>query len=130
MIDPTNSSLTSIWDPIKGFGGNGSDSDGCVQGGPLQNILLNYTEDGYNPHCLNRNLTETTSFYGGESETVRNIVNSATTYEVFRNKLEKGPHKHIHMGIDGEMKTAFSTNGQWLLSLVRLHGRKYADPQT
>jgi tyrosinase len=112
MIDPTNLNLSSIWDPITGFGGNGSVSDGCVQGGPLQNILLNYTEDGYNPHCLNRNLTETNSFYGGESETIRDIINNAKTYEEFRKRLEKGPHKRIHMGIDGEMKTAFSTNGE------------------
>jgi tyrosinase len=113
MIDPTNSNLSSIWDPIEGFGGNGSALDGCVQGGPLQNIYLNYTEDGYSPHCLNRNLTETTAFYGGEREAVKEIVNTAKLYNDFRNKLEKGPHKHIHMGIDGEMKTAFSTNGVW-----------------
>jgi tyrosinase len=112
MIDPTDSSATSIWDPTNGFGGNGSASDGCVQDGPLENILLNYTGDGYDPHCLSRNLRNTTAFYGGDNEVVRDIVENAETYEDFRESIEKGPHKHIHMGIGGEMGTEFSTNGE------------------
>lgn len=112
MIDPENTTLSSIWDPIHGFGGNGSASDGCVAGGPLQGILLNYTWDGYDPHCLTRNLTDTAAFYGGESDAVKDIVNTAKTYDEFRERLERGPHKHIHLGINGEMLTSFSSNGK------------------
>jgi tyrosinase len=112
LINPEKLNLSSIWDTEHGFGGNGSALNGCVKGGPLQNILLNYTEDGYQPHCLKRNLAESEAFYGGESEAVKAIINNAKTYEQFRSELETGPHKHIHMGISGEMKHAWSTNGK------------------
>lgn len=112
MIDPENTTLSSIWDPINGFGGNGSVSDGCVAGGPLWNVLLNYTGDGYAPHCLTRTLTETLAFYGSESDTVRDIVNNARQYEEFRERVERGPHRHIHSGINGDMLTSSSTNGR------------------
>ncbi len=34
------------------------------------------------------------------------------TYQEFRDKLESGPHKQLHLGIGGEMDSISSSNGE------------------
>jgi tyrosinase len=45
-------------------------------------------------------------------EVIKEIVMGAETYEEFRDQLESGPHKQLHLGIGGEMNSISSSNGK------------------
>jgi hypothetical protein len=117
-LDASNALESPIWDPVTGFGGDGSSAKGCVQGGPLQKIVLNYTADGLSPHCLSRSFDNSDKYgemhgFQYAPEIIDDILAHAKTYEEFRERLENGPHKHIHDGIGGEMPGSSSTNGKF-----------------
>src|ERR1700710_1732679 len=91
-LDASNALESPIWDPITGFGGDGSSANGCVQGGPLQKIMLNYTADGLSPHCLSRSFDNNDKYgdiHGSRyaPEIIDDILANAKTYEDFRERL-------------------------------------------
>lgn len=109
-----------IWDSWAGFGGNGSEAaDSCVEEGILGRIAkpANYSECGYKPHCVKR-VFDDSKQYGmlhskqWNKEIVKHIIEGSKTYDELREGLENGPHRHLHLGIGGEMPTASSTNGK------------------
>lgn len=98
-----------IWNE---FGGFGPAIDGCVDG-----RAANYSEHGYDPHCVRRefdsNIDDGIMHSNHWSKPViKEILETSGNYNDFRDKLESGPHKHLHLGIGGEMPTASSTNGK------------------
>jgi tyrosinase len=100
-----------------GFGGNGTAPDGCVRNGILRNIIPSYLEEGYSTHCVTRNFEideEDGEMHGKQytPDIVRDIISTSQTYDEFRERLENGPHRHLHRGIGGEMPTISSTNGE------------------
>jgi tyrosinase len=109
---------SSVWDSWAGFGSAGN---GCISDGPFARVgkSVNYTEDGYEPHCVTRNCLEDADESDGimhskhwTPEVVDAIVDNSSTYTDFRQRLEEGPHKHLHTyGIGGDMASASSPNG-------------------
>ena len=121
--DSSHGLQSPLWDPITGFGGNGTSPDGCVEGGPLAGVLLNYTVDGYSPHCLSRAFQDSDAYgemHGKKytTEIVQGILTSAETYPDFRARLEGGAHKHLHDGTGGEMPIPSSPNGQSYITFL------------
>lgn len=115
-LDSKKPLSSPVWDSEIGFGGNDSSETGCIQGGPLNNILLNYTANGPSQHCLKRNFSDSPIFGEMHSnewtpEIIENIITTSNTYPEFRERIENGPHKHLHDGIGGEMPGISSTNG-------------------
>ncbi|PYH90972.1 Di-copper centre-containing protein [Aspergillus ellipticus CBS 707.79] len=102
--DPTQS---PIWSSEYGLGGNGTAPENCLLDGPLADLSPQYPE----PHCLKRNFAAQ-GMYGAEytAPIVEDIVTNSTTYHEFRERLETGPHRFIHLGIGGEMPELWSSN--------------------
>lgn len=114
-LDADSPLESSIWD---GWAGFGAGHEGCVTDGVFGRVgkLVNYTEHGYQPHCLARTLNSTEEdgimhSKHWNTESIEKIQKTSTTYNDFRTRLEDGPHRHLHWGIGGEMPTASSTNG-------------------
>lgn len=108
-LDAEQPFASPIWDK---FGGFGPAIDGCVSG-----KAANYSEHGYNPHCVQRtfdsNAEDGIMHSKRWSKTVvQEILETSQSYDDFRSRLESGPHKHLHLGVGGEMPTASSTNGE------------------
>lgn len=77
--------------------------------------MPSYVEGGFSAHCVTRNFDideEDGEMHGKQytPEIVRDIVSTSQTYDEFRERLENGPHRHLHKGIGGEMPTISSTN--------------------
>ncbi|KAB5593710.1 hypothetical protein CTheo_2893 [Ceratobasidium theobromae] len=115
-IDAGRLSISNIWSPLTGFGGNGNPftSARCVQNGPYANFQLNYPSR----HCLarrfnNGNLrsgligTMQGSLYS--TTAVRNVMRQSDFIN-FASDLEEGPHDIVHSVIAGDMTAAFSPN--------------------
>lgn len=112
--DPLNS---PIWGDRTGFGGNGTDPDNCVKDGILGTYTAKYNEWEYDEHCVKRKFEDSVEdgmMHGKQwgKEVVKDIVKGSKTYGEFRERLESGPHKHLHLGIGGEMFGIGSTNGK------------------
>lgn len=62
LTDVTKAKLqdSSIFDPITGFGGNGTGPDLCVSDGPFAGLSLHLDQTGQStaPYCLSRNLNQ------------------------------------------------------------------------
>jgi tyrosinase len=115
-----------VWDTETGFGGNGdpaidpitgNSKEKCVVDGPLKDLELAYTMNGYEPHCLTRNWNSGVAFPGNmlaEHYTKEVIDNTTTlnTYPEFRYQLEGEPHGAIHSAVGGDMSPATSPNGK------------------
>ncbi|RPA80584.1 Di-copper centre-containing protein [Ascobolus immersus RN42] len=70
--DAGSFSTASIFDPVYGFGGNGSGEGQCIQDGPFANYTLN-TGPGYNniPHCIWRQFDDYSSTASARQYTER-----------------------------------------------------------
>ncbi|KAK6858933.1 hypothetical protein PG995_004786 [Apiospora arundinis] len=124
-VDVADPSKSAIWDPVRGFGGdgvghhhfNGVDPilDICVQDGPFANMTLHYTRTEYSEHCLSRNFNNGLEFPGDmlsfaySPKTMANI-HSIPEYDWFRINLEGNPHGAVHSAINGDMGPSSSPN--------------------
>ncbi|KAH8691329.1 hypothetical protein BGW36DRAFT_305206, partial [Talaromyces proteolyticus] len=106
-LDSTNPSISPVWSNEYGLGGNGSLPDNCIIDGPLAHMKPQYPT----PHCLKRNFG-IKNMYGINYTTsiVEDLITTATTYHDFRLRLERGPHRFVHIGIGGEMAEFWSSN--------------------
>ncbi|KAK7952804.1 uncharacterized protein PG986_008532 [Apiospora aurea] len=132
-LDSANLSLSPVWDPVTGFGGNGKaiplsrDDDGdvryCVKDGPFADttrpwkaLSSGHTHDvTMEPHCLSRRFTEP----GDELlPTVHRLISpervektlSQPDYAAFFADFEEGPHNAIPQFIKGDFLTFTAPN--------------------
>lgn len=126
-LDAGNPLSSPMWDPVAAFGGNGSGPDNCVEAGVFNRIgkVSNYTEDGFRPHCVARVFNSTPEdgvmhSVHWKDDVVQKILRTSNTYAELREKIENGPHRHVHRGIGGEMPKPSSTNGK------SYHGTRFA----
>ncbi|KAH7304751.1 hypothetical protein B0I35DRAFT_454600 [Stachybotrys elegans] len=118
--DSAAPSLASVWDPVTGFGGNGSSTDGsfCVRDGPFANLQLAYWNNDTTPHCLKRQWLDvqgpTPEMLGiAYSQAIVTDVFTNTDFLSFHGSLESRPHAAVHAGIsgyNGDMGPATSPN--------------------
>jgi tyrosinase len=108
-LDASGMIDSPIWSVDSGFGGNGSDPDGCLKDGPFKNMTPQFPE----PHCLKRQFAARNMDARNYTiEIIEDIMSTAQqTYHDFRDGLENGPHKWLHKGIGGGMPSPSSVNG-------------------
>lgn len=128
-------SKAAVWDPVLGFGGNGSDSaDGNgpaklrVVDGPFRNLRPTYWNGAVDPHWLSRDWLpgfpadgQPEMIGNAYNPTIMNEVNSWTVYDKFWPALESSPHGAVHAGVGGgrgDMGPVSSPNGAWVLTLL------------
>lgn len=114
-LDADQPFASPVWDE---FGGFGPAVSGCTAA-----KLANYSEHGYHPHCVQRTFNSSPEDGIMHSnrwtkDIVTDLIENSNTYDQFRGELERGVHKHLHLGIGGEMPTASSTNGEYSLEAV------------
>ncbi|GKZ63331.1 hypothetical protein AnigIFM56816_008535 [Aspergillus niger] len=114
----TNPLHSPIWSHEFGLGGNGSHPANCVEDGPFAAIKPQYPE----PHCLQRKFSDE-NMYGREytASIVNAIVTESNSYGEFRERLEAGPHRFIHLAIGGDMPELWSSNGTLRTTSPLLH---------
>lgn len=116
----------SVWDPVTGFGGNGSSPDGtpfsfCVRDGPFANLQLQFVSNDTLPHCLNRQFMRGAPMDGEQEmlgfnyeQRIIDRVMVEPDFLEFHARLEGGPHGSVHIGIAniwGDMGPTTSPNG-------------------
>ncbi|EUC67370.1 tyrosinase tyrosinase: common central domain protein, partial [Rhizoctonia solani AG-3 Rhs1AP] len=117
--DVDNMSQSEIFDPVKGFGGNGGGitKNYCVQAGPYSpqsNFTLTWPEN----QCLQRNFNMETKRSRGwrpasgpstsHSQSQIDQVNRNSQFTKFWPALEEGPHDSVHNEINDDMASTFS----------------------
>lgn len=124
-------SKSSVWDPVTGFGGNGSDTTNNggrprVENGPFRNLRPTYWGQVVDPHWLSRdwspaipeaNLPEMIGI--GYGPQIMQEVRGYTEFQPFWGGLESSPHGAVHGGVGGgrgDMGPGSSPNG--MLSVV------------
>lgn len=81
--DSGNFFSSNMWDSVTGFGGNGSEPDGCLTTGPFANItehigpMLEYTD-----YCMKRIWDNEEGIVTGNS-TIIDMCNAMDTYDDF-----------------------------------------------
>jgi tyrosinase len=113
---------SSIWDPVRGFGGNGSrnTTEGdlhCVTDGPFASLRPSYWELEDKPHCLSRDFNNGTHWPGNMrspsyTRDFVQFVHDMPDYDQFRWLLEGGPHGSIHAAVGGDLDPSSSPNGK------------------
>lgn len=116
-LDAEDPLKSPIWDTWAGLGGNGTGPENCVQDGILGSYVAKYNEWEYDEHCVKRKFEDSVEdgmMHGKQwgMGIVEEIVKESKTYGEFRERLESGPHRHLHLGIGGEMFGIGSTNGE------------------
>ncbi|KAK0638575.1 monooxygenase [Cercophora newfieldiana] len=115
IADSGAPSKAAVWDPVLGFGGNGSDTTDNggkrrVVDGPFRNLRPTYWGLEVDPHYLSRDfapaipeahLAEMLGF--AYTPTVMEGVNAKPNYQEFWTALEGGPHNVVHAGIGGSL---------------------------
>ncbi|KLU90675.1 hypothetical protein MAPG_10527 [Magnaporthiopsis poae ATCC 64411] len=122
-LDVADVPRSPIFDPVKGFGGNGRVSgrlesrelNNCVKDGPFKDMQVHYVGTNYNPHCLSRNFNNGYQWPGDMMSSAYSPeavakVDKLSNYNDFRIQLESGPHSAIHASIGGDMSPSSSPN--------------------
>ncbi|KAJ9416735.1 hypothetical protein QL093DRAFT_2020223, partial [Fusarium oxysporum] len=107
--------------PHTGFGGNGTDPDGCVINGPFANTTLHI---GPGPtlkdHCLSRSVSEKNSTLG--NETYVQQCHNKSSYRDFWEATGFTTHGAGHSGIGGAMEGIDASPGDFGNRLYQLGG--------
>ena len=120
-LDHTNLIRSPIWDPIHGFGSNGSGPKSvagghCVQDGPFANLTTTYFEGKYHPHCLSRGFLdeETIKRVGNltvQPVVLREIITQTANYFDFLLAVEQMSHLTIPYIVQGDFSKVTAPNG-------------------
>lgn len=124
-LDWQDISASSIWSNEDGFGGEndcsidmrGDTSDNtCVSGPFKDNVFINFNGTIW-PHCLSRQLQNTTSERGKlAKELIRpeamGQLTRSQNYGTLRYMIEMQMHNVIHYGIIGDLTEVSSANGR------------------
>ncbi|KAL6922686.1 hypothetical protein FSST1_006712 [Fusarium sambucinum] len=99
-----------LLDPVTGFGGNGTEPDGCVTDGPFSNTILHIGPgQTLSDHCLSRSVNEMNSTLG--NETYIQQCNDKSTYVDFWETTGMTTHGAGHSGIGGVMEDIDASPG-------------------
>lgn len=83
--DSGNFFSSDIWDPVTGFGGNGTDPDGCLTEGPFANLTEHIGPMlAYSDYCFKRIWDNEEGVTTGNSSVI-DPCNAAETYDDFLN---------------------------------------------
>ena len=117
-------SLSVVFDPVTGFGGNGTraaggqgPAGGCITNGPFVNFVNNLGP-GYRkgtPHCIYRLVNDTLSTMVGQAYVNECLAKS--TYLEFWPCVEAAPHVGGHAGVGGKMADPIASPGDPLFYL-------------
>ncbi|CAE6503803.1 unnamed protein product [Rhizoctonia solani] len=115
--DVNNMAKSEIFDPIKGFGGNGKGRQMCVQNGPYS-TQSNFTLTWPQERCLQRSFSMQSSSGSWwrpasgpstrHSQTQITAINKNKNFIGFSSALEEGPHDSVHNEINNDMAASFS----------------------
>jgi tyrosinase len=100
QLDAGHFETSSIFDPMIGFGGNGSGPGNCITDGPFA-AYVNSLGPGYSntEHCINRNINDTMSAFTSQAE-----VDKCLATEDWLSAwacIEGMPHRGGHAGVGG-----------------------------
>ncbi|KAH6569858.1 hypothetical protein BASA50_003600 [Batrachochytrium salamandrivorans] len=101
-VDSQEPESSSLWSDLS-FGGDGDSStpERCVRSGPFSMFSSTFPDVA----CLSRSIAGrlggTANFYTPEA--IYRLISMSDTYDTFRQNLEHGPHKNVHIGIGGDM---------------------------
>ncbi|PGH31737.1 hypothetical protein GX50_05460 [[Emmonsia] crescens] len=103
-------SSADIFDPVYGFGGDGSSKEGCITDGPFANYT-NSLGPGYEitDHCIDRKFNDEVSLYTSR-ERVENCTSQLDWISAWH-CIEREPHAGGHNGVGGQMAKGVSSSG-------------------
>ncbi|KAM5522687.1 hypothetical protein FOXYSP1_16578 [Fusarium oxysporum f. sp. phaseoli] len=105
-----------LLDPHTGFGGNGTDPDGCVIDGPFANTTLHIGPgQTLKAHCLSRSVNEKNSTLG--NETYIQQCHNKSSYRDFWETTGFTTHGAGHSGVGGVMEDIDASPGDPLFYL-------------
>ncbi|KAF8470803.1 hypothetical protein BDZ91DRAFT_550920 [Kalaharituber pfeilii] len=109
-------SVSSVFSPKSGFGGNGRPEDGCLADGPFAGYTLS-VGPGYDnkEHCLNRFLNDTASLMSLKQNA--DACMQEPTFARAWPCIENLPHRGGHNSVGGEMSNPISSPGDPLFYL-------------
>ena len=110
VADSGNPSAAKVFDPVTGFGGNGT-SNTCLADGPFKDLKPAYWNGEprnleWTPACLarvwERGSPGVPDMLGDAyGPAVMERINAITDFDDFRRDLEGGPHSAVHRGVGG-----------------------------
>ncbi|KAF2008959.1 Di-copper centre-containing protein [Aaosphaeria arxii CBS 175.79] len=105
-----------IFDPVYGFGGDGSGSRRCITTGPFANYT-NSLGPGYSNtnHCIDRQINDMIS-QGSSQQNVDSCLAKKDWVSAW-NCIEASPHGGGHAGVGGQMQNGVSSPGDPLFYL-------------
>jgi tyrosinase len=115
VADSSNPTQSAVWDPITGFGGNGTGPPQSlgraprVMDGPFADYSPRYWGPDVDPHGLCRNWVEGIPGNPDQMDmhahrytpAVVQSVMDLTAFVDFARELEGGPHSAVHFGVGG-----------------------------
>ncbi|EGU89170.1 hypothetical protein FOXB_00301 [Fusarium oxysporum f. sp. conglutinans Fo5176] len=111
--DAGNFMGSPLLDPHTGFGGNGTDPDGCVIDGPFANTTLHIGPgQTLKAHCLSRSVNEKNSTLG--NETYIQQCHNKSSYRDFWEATGFTTHGAGHSGVGGVMEDIDASPGDRL----------------
>ncbi|TLD33725.1 hypothetical protein PspLS_01635 [Pyricularia sp. CBS 133598] len=116
QLDAGRFSSSVVFDPVTGFGGNGSGRDGCITDGPFANYT-NSLGPGYEvtDHCIDRAIGNFISTLSSQDNVDRCV--SQTTWQQAWECIESLPHVGGHAGVGRQMSNGVSSPGDPLFYL-------------
>jgi hypothetical protein len=115
VADSSAPAQSAVWDPVTGFGGNGTgtgDNNGRaprVTDGPFKDYQPLYWSSEVSPHGLSRSWVQGIPGNPDQMDLHAHrytpasmaLVLAETTYAGFGGQLENGPHSAVHFGVGG-----------------------------
>lgn len=95
-----------VFDPVTGFGGNGTGSNLCVADGPFANLALHINDTGFavSPYCLSRNFSQ--AGFDLANSTYLDVCMAKEAYvDAWPCLNTGGPHGAGHQAVGGVVST-------------------------
>ncbi|KAH7112119.1 hypothetical protein B0J11DRAFT_598072 [Dendryphion nanum] len=116
QIDAGKFKSSVIFDPVYGFGGDGSGTKRCITTGPFANYT-NHLGPAYQntDHCIDRRINDQMSAFSSQRE-VDSCLSKSDWISAW-NCIEASPHAGGHGGVGGQMQNGVSSPGDPLFYL-------------
>ncbi|KAF2866050.1 hypothetical protein BDV95DRAFT_210831 [Massariosphaeria phaeospora] len=116
QLDAGKFKSSAIFDPVYGFGGDGSGPNNCITTGPFANYT-NHLGPSYEntDHCIDRKINDVMS--AGSAQKEVNSCLAKTTWVAAWNCIEAQPHGGGHGGVGAQMMNGVSSPGDPLFYL-------------